>query len=173
MLTTVFPQRFQMEPLDLNAFDAWQDREAMIDASSEAQRTWRDWSKAADWRALRRGDLRPAPLEPLRREWLAGMTAGELAGMRRARALGARHGLCNAAESRAKTPLGHLDGWRRWKGRVVRADADVWFSIWPLLDGEPLAVVADWHSVEPTQLGRAVRLAFTWLSDELYAGVIR
>lgn len=173
MLQTVFPQRFQMEPLDLNAFDAWQDREGCVDASPEAQAAWQNWSRAADWRALRRDDLRPAPLEPLGREWLAGMTAREQAGMRRARALGAMHGLCNADQRKASVPLEHLQGWRRWKGRVIRSRPVVWLAMWPLLDGEPLALVADWHSVEPGPLGKSVKLAFTWLSHELYGERVR
>lgn len=101
------------------------------------------------------------------------MTAGELAGMRRARALGARHGLCNADQRKASVPLEHLQGWRRWKGRVIRSRPVVWLAMWPLLDGEPLALVADWHSLEPGPLGRSVKLAFTWLSHELYGERIR
>lgn len=167
------PQRFRVEPMDMGAFDRWQDREGLADASPDARAAWASWSRQSGWRKLRDQDTKPAPLGPYKREWLSGLDAWELAGMRKARAVGARHGLCNADQRKGSVPASDLVPWRRWRSRVIRSDPDVWWAVWPLLDGEPLAIVADWHSTEPERLGRAVRLAFRWLALELYRERVR
>jgi len=163
---TIYPERFRCEPFDVAGFDRWQDAEGLLDAQNGVAEAWRKFS--GEWKAARALDLRRTETEAPLANWLAGMDNWEKSGMEQARTIGGSFALCNRIRGvRPLTPA-KRKAFRRWQARVIPHAPAVYLAQWPLLDGHELAVVAAWHGEAPVTLGRAVRLCWRWLADELY-----
>lgn len=132
MQISVVPERFRQEPVDMVAYDAWQDREGLVDASPGVRAAWASWQ--GEWRAQRRIDLEAEPddaplyAEPMMPEAMA----------RAARALGVvvvygRRPDCGESER---------GQWRAWRRRMIQANPDAYWCAVGVLNGAPLAVVA-------------------------------
>lgn len=166
MRVTVYPQKFQREPVDLGAFDRWQDWEGLVDASDGCREAWQDWREG--WRAARKLDLGRSggsgasggpgmPANP------STLPAGRFFA-------GVRH---VGSQVRGKRPGDALEAWEAQaalslKRRVVSAGHwDIWHAITDMAFGRPLDVAAARQGVEARVLRAAVRLVALWHAQEM------
>lgn len=163
MLVSAIPARLGQEPVDMLAYDRWQDAEGLLDADDAVKAAYGQFR--GEWRAARDGELRP--VEPrLRLGLLDGLDAYELAGRNMAQRFGGRLGLCIRLRG---SPLGqrHMERCRAWRARMIRHDADMWLGMWPVIDGEECALVAARCSREPIGFSKRMRWAWRQLGNEL------
>ncbi len=168
-MRTVFPTRFQMEPVDVVAFDVWQDREGLEDASPACRAAWAEFRGA--WRAARAVDLAKVP-EAYRQEWDAHLDPWEKAGRSQAQALGAWFQLCHAVRGRKRPSARKIFVWGAWKAQMIADSPAAWMAQWALIDGEKLALVARGHELTPSQLGTQVRRGWRGLAERLQLQVV-
>lgn len=163
MLYTVFPVRLRQEPVDVRAFDSWQDSEGLVDATEDCRQVWRDFRP--EWRRARALDLARPVIAPAVR-W--DLSEHEQWGARRARALGAAFAMCASQETKRPLSRKQRDAWFRWRSRCQRAHLGAWQALWPLLDGEPLEDVALRQDEKNFQaLNARTKLLLRWLLEEL------
>lgn len=167
MRVSVMPSRLRFAPCDAVAFDVWQDREGLLDASKACRQAWRSFERS--WRAVRRHDLAPQE-DGAAIEW--SLTPEQQHIARRARELGAAHALCRATHEIRPLSARRRRAWMAWRSRCQRADLTAWQALWSLLDGEPLGVVAARYSESPERLEKKVCKLFQWLKEELHISTV-
>lgn len=165
---TVLPERFRQEPVDMRAYDAWQDREGLQGASEACRAAWAQWRE--QWRATRRRELAPRQDEPI---VVWALTNHEQHVVNRARALGAAFGMCRDDQRARPVSPERRKVWLAWRARCIRADLDMWFALWRILDGDQIGLVCARFECDPEILIKKVRKQIQWLSAELYPPKLR
>lgn len=107
--TTQVPARFQIDPLDALAYDRWQDREGLQDASDACKVAWKLFEKT--WRADRRRTLSRGKCK--RAEWIEGIEVDDLRGACRILAL--------LDQGRNASPV-KIEARERWEWAVAKYD---------------------------------------------------
>jgi len=163
VLSTVYPAKFQQEPVDLAGFDRWQDWEGLQDATATCRDAWGGFEE--QWRVVRRVELG--------REAARGRDARELTFADRdaialASALGRAFGqtyrkgqFVRAVSERER------EAYWAWRSRVLRADPDVWAMFWLWVGGLDARDVGAPYGVSPRYVVAACALAARWLADDL------
>jgi len=166
MSRTVIPARFGQEPIEMAAFDAWQDAEGLADASEAVKAAWRAFKPV--WRKARAVDLEPV-VERERPDWDADLDRWQAAGKARAIEMGRAFGLLHRLRKPKPLSESKRAAWWRWRSRVLRHDPSLWGAIWCVLAGEGTGLVAARINRRAASLEAAICTALSWLSREMYA----
>lgn len=151
---TIYPARFQREPVDVAAFDNWQDSEGMMDASPACRAAWEAFR--GEWRDARRLDIarqpEPVPLVPEPRVVKRLMRAGRA------------FGVLNDGP-RPLVSDGDKQAWWAFRSRVLRSDPDAWGVLWMIADGQPLPLVAEVYGMHQRSVVAMVEMLNRWWED--------
>lgn len=156
---TVFPSEFQIEPIDMGAFDVWQDWEGLQDASDECKRAWKSF--VADWRVDRKKALVQQVADMSLSE---GLSPADLTSVRRAKRIGAAFGLAKSKGALPQISEAEKTAYWRWRSRVLRSDPVAWAMFWA--PDKPMTVASRYGRTEREVL--AIRaIVARWLDAEL------
>jgi hypothetical protein len=137
--TTMMPAQLRAAPCDLVAFDRWQDREGLVDASEALGSAWAAFRPR--WRMDRDRELK-RPVDPVSVPLAHGLTRYEQSLAAVARRLGRATGYAPSLRSPRLTALDRRT-WEGWRLEALRTDQLGWSLLWRLLGhDDPLGLVA-------------------------------
>lgn len=148
MLVTVVPAKLRIEPADMRAYDAWQDREGLADAADAVKAAWADYRPG--WRKLREADLQAERSQDDRRK------------VPLACPVPATFWQAHTGDDALRQP------YRAFRDRVrLSGGRSLWQAWIALGQGEPLAAVALGHEMEARYLANATHVLARWWREAL------
>jgi hypothetical protein len=160
MLVTVVPAKLRIEPADMRAYDAWQDREGLVDATDAVKLAWGEYRPS--WRKLREAEMAAERVADDRRKVPLACPVPATFWQAHLGVPGSQGYGHNGQDDALRAP------YRAFRDRVrLSGGRSLWQAWIALGQGEPLAAVALGHEMDARYLANATHVLARWWREAL------